>query len=137
MVYGSGLENQRGRKFTVGSNPTLSVSEAQSLTGFFIAEVNSSSSCTQAMPVCTLTTVTQPNCRCLVWFRGGLNEDSYWVSGWYGAPSTLGGIRIERSDYVPCRVADWRVLFSEPADMKVGPEIPENAVWKLVPTDPR
>ena len=36
VVYGSGLENQRGRKFTVGSNPTLSVSEAQSLTGFFI-----------------------------------------------------------------------------------------------------
>ncbi|QNI55200.1 hypothetical protein SynBIOSE41_02709 [Synechococcus sp. BIOS-E4-1] len=30
-----GLENQRGRKFTVGSNPTLSVPETQSLTGFF------------------------------------------------------------------------------------------------------
>ncbi len=25
VVYGSGLENQRGCKFTVGSNPTLSV----------------------------------------------------------------------------------------------------------------
>ena len=37
VVYGSGLENQRGRKFTVGSNPTLSVSETQSLTGFFNA----------------------------------------------------------------------------------------------------
>ena len=24
MVYGSGLENRRGRKVTVGSNPTLS-----------------------------------------------------------------------------------------------------------------
>ena len=80
---------------------------------------------------------TQPNCRCWVWFRGGLNEDSHWVSGWYGAPSTLGGIRIEKSDYVPCRVADWRVVFEEPADMKVGPEVPEGAQWKLVPTDPR
>ena len=33
--FAFGLENQRRRKFTVGSNPTLSVSEAQSLTGFF------------------------------------------------------------------------------------------------------
>ena len=80
---------------------------------------------------------TQPNCRCWVWFRGGLNEDSYWASGWYGAPSTLGGIRIERGDYVPCRVADWRVVFSEPADMKVGPEIPEGALLKLMPKDLR
>ncbi|WP_170953669.1 hypothetical protein [Synechococcus sp. UW179A] len=28
---------------------------------------------------------------------------------------TLGVIRIERGDYVPCRVAEWRVVFSEPA----------------------
>ena len=69
--------------------------------------------------------------------RSGLDEDSYGASGWYGAPSTLGGISIERGDYVPCRVAEWRVVFSEPADMKVGPEIPEGALWKLVPTDPR
>ena len=48
----------------------------------------------------------------------------------------LGGVRIERSDYVPCRVADWRVVFKEPADINAGPEIPENAVWKLTPTDP-
>ena len=48
----------------------------------------------------------------------------------------LGGVRIERSDYVPCRVADWRVVFKEPADINVGPEIPEGALWKLVPTDP-
>ena len=27
VVYGSGLENQRGRKLTVGSNPTLSAIE--------------------------------------------------------------------------------------------------------------
>ena len=35
--FAFGLENQRGCKFTVGSDPTLSVSEAQSLTGFFNA----------------------------------------------------------------------------------------------------
>ena len=59
------------------------------------------------------------------------------MSGFYGAPSVLGGIRIERGDYVACRVPDWRVAFKEPEDTKKAPEIPENAVWKLVPTDPR
>ena len=58
------------------------------------------------------------------------------MSGFYGAPSVLGGVRIERGDYVPCRVADWRVSFKEPEDLQVGPEIPENAAWKLTPTDP-
>ena len=71
-----------------------------------------------------------------MWFRGGLGVESFWVSGFYGAPSVLGGVRIERSDYVPCRVADWRVVFKEPVDINAGPEIPENAVWKLTPTDP-
>ncbi|KZR87887.1 hypothetical protein MITS9504_00311 [Synechococcus sp. MIT S9504] len=80
---------------------------------------------------------TQPNCRCWVWFRGGLGVESEWISGFYGAPSTLGGIRIERGDYVACRVADWRVVFEEPADINVGPEIPKGAEWKLVTTDPR
>ena len=79
---------------------------------------------------------TQPICRCWVLFRGGLGVESFWVSGFYGAPSVLGGVRIERGDYVPCRVADWRVTFKEPEDLQVGPEIPENAVWKLTPTDP-
>ena len=58
------------------------------------------------------------------------------MSGFYGAPSVLGGVLIERSDHVPCRVADWRVVFEEPADLNIGPEIPENALWKLTPTDP-
>ena len=80
---------------------------------------------------------TQPNSRCWVWFRGGLGVESEWISGFYGAPSTLGGIRIERGDYVACRVADWRVVFEEPEDINVGPVIPEGAEWKLVPTDPR
>ena len=48
----------------------------------------------------------------------------------------MGGVRIERSDYVPCRVADWRVVFKEPEDLQAGPGIPENAVWKLTPSDP-
>ena len=59
------------------------------------------------------------------------------MNGFYGAPSVLGGIRIERSDYVACRVPDWRVTFEEPADMAVGPMVPKDGAWaKLVPTDP-
>ena len=58
------------------------------------------------------------------------------MSGFYGAPSVLGGVRIERSDYVPCRVADWRVVFEELADLNIGPEIPDGAQRKLIPTDP-
>ena len=58
------------------------------------------------------------------------------MSGFYGAPSVLGGVRIERSDYVPCRVADWRVVFQELTEINVGSEIREDAVWKLTPTDP-
>ena len=81
---------------------------------------------------------TQPNARCWAWFRGGLNEASHWLTGFYGAPSVLGVIRIERSDYVPCRIPDWRVTFHEPADMKIGPSMPEGGDWaKLVPVDPR
>ena len=81
---------------------------------------------------------TQPNARCWVWFRGGLNQDQHWMSGFYGAPSVLGGVRIERSDYVPSRLPDWRVVFQEPTDMKIGPAMPEGANRsKLVPVDPR
>ena len=58
------------------------------------------------------------------------------MSGLYGAPSVLGGVRIERGDYGPCHVVDWRVVFEAPADIKVGPGIPEDVVWKLKPIDP-
>lgn len=81
--------------------------------------------------------ITEPPARCWVWFRGGLGVESFWMSGFYGAPSTLGGVRIERNDYVACRVPDWRVVFKEPEDSKKSPDIPQDAVWKLVPTDPR
>ena len=62
--------------------------------------------------------------------------ESFWLIGLYGAPSVLGGVRIESSDYVPCRVADWRVVFQELTEINVGTEIREDAVWKLTPTDP-
>ena len=66
---------------------------------------------------------------------GGASDGGHWVSGWYGSSARLGGVRIEHFDYVPCRVPEWRVAWKEPEDMKVGPEIPENAQWKLFPVD--
>ena len=80
-------------------------------------------------PMPAQQSTTQANARCWVWFKGGLNEGAHWRAGWYGAPSVLGGVRIEKADYVPCRVADWRVTFHEPADMKADPEIPADAQW--------
>ncbi|MAS26698.1 MAG: hypothetical protein CMN97_00305 [Synechococcus sp. NAT40] len=65
-----------------------------------------------------------------------MNEPSHWRGGWYGAPSVLGGIRIEHSDYVPCRCPDWRVVFEEPQDLNQPPVIPEDSEWKLFPTEP-
>ena len=69
--------------------------------------------------------------------RGGLGEESHWKSGWYGAPSVLGGIYMDNPNYRPCRVPEWRVAFKEPEDMKVGPEVPEDAQWMLFPVEPR
>ena len=73
--------------------------------------------------------------KCWIWFRGGLKDGSRWVSGWYGTPSALGGVRIENFDYVTCRVPEWRVAWEEPKDLKEAPVIPENAQWKLLPVD--
>ena len=47
----------------------------------------------------------------------------------------LVGVRIEHVDDVACRVPEWRVAWKEPEDLKVGPEIPENAQWKLFLVD--
>ena len=72
--------------------------------------------------------------RCWVFFSGGQNGIPHWRGGWFGAPSTLGGIRIEHPDHPPSRVAEWRVVFEQPRDMTSRPEIPEGALWKLTPT---
>ena len=69
--------------------------------------------------------------------RGGLGEESHWKSGWYGAPSVLGGIYMDNPCYRPCRVPEWRVAFKEPENMKVGPEVRKDAQWMLFPVEPR
>ena len=66
-----------------------------------------------------------------VWFKEGSNGGS-WVRGFLAHPSEEGGLVIERSDYVTCRVPEWRISFSEPDDINSKPEIPDNAIWKYV-----
>ena len=81
---------------------------------------------------------TQANAHRWVWFKGGLNKGAHWRADWYGAPSVLGGIRIDKADYLPCHVADWRVTFHKPTDMNAGPERPAVAQWgRLVPVEPK
>ena len=66
-----------------------------------------------------------------VWFKGGLNGGS-WVSGFIATSDEKEGLLIERSDYVPCRVPEWRVIFQEPENEKEGPQIPEDPTWKIL-----
>ena len=73
--------------------------------------------------------------KCWLWFRGGLSDGSSWKGGWFGTPSPLGGVRVENFDYVACRVPEWRVAWEEPKDLNEAPSIPENAQWKLFPTE--
>ncbi len=65
-----------------------------------------------------------------IWFKGGLNGGS-WVSGFLASTSKEGGFLIERSDFVNCRVPEWRISFEEPKDETKGPEIPLNGIWKF------
>ena len=64
-----------------------------------------------------------------VWFKGG-QKGGYWVSGFYATSAEEGGILIERSDFVSCRVPEWRISLEEPKDEKLGPSIPKGAIWK-------
>ena len=49
----------------------------------------------------------------------------------------IGGVRIEHHDYVPCRVPEWRVVFSETADLLAPPSVPDEGESKLSPTEPQ
>ncbi len=67
-----------------------------------------------------------------VWFKGGMAEGS-WVPGFIASHDQEEGILlIERSDFVSCRVPEWRVRFEEPTNEKECPNIPKNAIWKYI-----
>ena len=66
-----------------------------------------------------------------VWFKGGL-EGGSWVSGFIASPDEKEGILIEKTDFVSCRVPEWRVRFDQPEFEKEGPEIPKDSTWKYI-----
>ncbi len=66
-----------------------------------------------------------------VWFKGG-QTGGVWVSGFIATNDEKEGLLIERTDFVSCRVPEWRVRFEEPEDEKVAPQIPKNPTWKYL-----
>ncbi len=66
-----------------------------------------------------------------IWFKGGLDGGS-WVSGFMASNDGKEGFLIERSDFVTCRVPEWRVKFEEPENLKEEPTIPKDPTWKYI-----
>ncbi len=64
-----------------------------------------------------------------VWFKGGQAGGS-WISGFVAKAHEKEGVIIERSDFISCRVPDWRVRYEKPMNEKEGPQIPKNTFWK-------
>ncbi len=67
-----------------------------------------------------------------VWFKGGVNESGSWVGGFLATNNQEEGILIERTDFVSCRVPEWRVRLEEPENETKKPTIPEKAIWKYI-----
>ena len=64
-----------------------------------------------------------------VWFKRGI-KGGQWVSGFLASSCEEEGVLIEKSDFVNCRVPEWRIRIKEPGDINEGPEIPKDAIWK-------
>lgn len=69
---------------------------------------------------------------CWVWFKGSLNEEGYWESGFTCEKDNEPGLVIKSPAYVPCRVPKWRVSRTEPEDKHKGPDIPYESPWKII-----
>ncbi|WP_320674322.1 hypothetical protein [Prochlorococcus sp. MIT 1341] len=65
-----------------------------------------------------------------VWFKGG-EKGGFWMGGFKASKSPEGGLLIERTDFITCRVPEWRISFEEPQDKNIGPSFPDGAVWKF------
>ena len=64
-----------------------------------------------------------------IWFKGGLKGGS-WEGGFIASKSEEGGYIIEKSDFVKCRLPEWRVSLKEPENKENPPDIPKDALWK-------
>ncbi len=66
-----------------------------------------------------------------IWFKGGL-KGGEWIGGFLATKSQEGGYIVERSDFVKCRLPEWRVIFKEPGNPNHPPLIPQEAEWKYI-----
>ena len=51
------------------------------------------------------------------------------LGGW--VTTTLTTVTLQHGEFKDCVVPSWRISDQEPADLKKGPEIPEDAKWKF------
>ena len=64
-----------------------------------------------------------------VWFKGNIKGGS-WVAGFTAQKSEEEGYTIEKSDFISCRVPEWRLKFEQPEGEFDPPNIPEDPIWK-------
>ena len=65
-----------------------------------------------------------------VWFKGG-QKGGAWEAGFLASATDQEGILlVERTDFISCRLPQWRVRLSAPEDDKKSPLIPKDAIWK-------
>ena len=69
---------------------------------------------------------------CWVWFKGSLKEGGSWKGGFTYKKDENPGVLIQSPKYVQCRVPYWRISTTEPLNKHIGPQIPENSVWKIL-----
>ncbi len=65
-----------------------------------------------------------------VWFKGG-EKGGFWKGGFTASDKNENGVLIEHSKFITCRVPEWRISLSEPTNISIGPNIPNDATWKL------
>ena len=67
-----------------------------------------------------------------VWFKGGLDSGE-WRSEFYTTDNAehAKAATLQHGDFKDCVVPTWRISDKEPADLKTGPAIPEDAKWKF------
>jgi len=64
---------------------------------------------------------------CWVCFKGSAS----WRLGFIASPSPKPDhVLDEAMEFVPCTLPLWRVTCKQPADLNLGPVVPEGAVWK-------
>ena len=69
---------------------------------------------------------------CWVWFKGSLKDRGIWKGGFTCKKDENPGLLIQSPSFVQCRLPEWRISIKEPLDKFKGPEIPKNAIWKIL-----